>query len=81
LKKVQFILILSNRYGQALTYQVNGAGPQIPLDTLQSFIGNGSVSLLGTGIETLEFTNGFPAVEEISVAIKILVGRNAVEVT
>lgn len=72
---VKFLLIQSSHYSQDLTYQVNGGGNDIVLDSPQSFIGEGAVSTLDSAAQpsTLVFTNGLGD----DVQIQILVGRSA----
>ncbi len=72
--KVQFMLISSDHYGAALTYQVNAAGNIIALDTAQMFSGEGNVSLLGAPPQTLRFDNDLGK----DATVEILVGRKAV---
>lgn len=76
--KVLFLLIRSDRYGADLTYQVNGAGDDVSLDTPQVFIGKGSVSRLGAAPESLAFANNLVGPDAGDASIEVLVGRNAV---
>ena len=75
--KVQFLLIRSDRYGDDLTYKVNGAGDDVILDTPQVFVGKGSIGRLGAAPETLDIDNSLTGDLEGDAAIEILVGREA----
>ena len=73
---VQCMFIKADRYSTDITYDVNGAGNPIILDTPQSYIGQGAVSVLDTSSpSTLNITNNLAADD---VTIEILVGRSAV---
>jgi hypothetical protein len=72
--KVQFMLISSDHYGTALTYQVNATGDIIALDKAQMFTGDGNVSLLGAPPSSLRFDNSLGK----DATVEILVGRKAV---
>lgn len=72
--QVQFLLISSNQYGDALTYKVNeDTADEIKLNALQLLIGDGAVGLLGAAPEKLLFSNGMDS----ETSIQILVGRKA----
>ena len=73
---VQFLLIRSDRYGEGLTYKVNGAGAAVTLDQPQFFLGTGAVGVLGAAPKTLEVENKLASTEDVS--LEILVGRAAV---
>jgi hypothetical protein len=73
--RVQFLLIKSSQYGDALTYKVNNAGNAIKLDAPQLLIGDGAVGLLGASPPTtLGFTNNLAQ----DANIEVLVGRKAI---
>ena len=72
---VQCLFIQSSQYDPNITYQVNGGGPNIALDSPQNFVGEGAVSALDAAApSTLDFSNGL-ATDDVS--IQILVGRTA----
>ena len=73
--RVQFLLINSDQYGDALTYKVGTATEEVKLDSLQLFMGDGAVGLLGGAPATLSFSNGLSQ----AASIEILVGRNVTE--
>ena len=72
---VTCLVIQSSQYSPSITYQVNGGGDAIVLDSSQSFMGVGAVSALDSAAQpsTLVFTNGLAD----DVQIQILVGRSA----
>lgn len=73
---VQCLFIQADQYSVDITYQVNGAGNAITLDTPQAFIGEGAVSSLDASApSTLDFTNNLV---DNDVTIEILVGRSAI---
>ena len=73
---VKCAFIQPSRYGNDLSYQVNGAGASLVLDKPQSFIGQGSIDALDSAAPpaTLLFDNSLSE----DVDIQILVGRSAV---
>jgi hypothetical protein len=72
--EVKCLVIQATQYGVDLSYEVNGAGTAIVLDSPQCFIGEGAVSsLAGAPPSTLVFTNNLAD----DVDITILVGRSA----
>lgn len=78
--QVQFLLIRSNIYDTALTYQINALGTDdvptdtVQLDALQLFIGNGAIKLFNASpLEKLFFSNDL----DVPALIEILVGRKA----
>jgi hypothetical protein len=77
--QAQFLAILADRYGEKLTYHVDGvaAGPANPikLDAPQVLAGAGAVGLLGADPVKLVFTNTLD--DGKPVAVQILVGRKA----
>ncbi len=74
--QIQFLLIKSDQYGDALTYKVNDkANDAIRLDALQVLIGDGAVGLLKVPPEKLFISNGLAS----SASIDILVGRKAIK--
>jgi hypothetical protein len=74
--EVMFLLIQSSRYGEGLTYSVNGTGDAITLDQPQFLLGVGAVGLLGAAPQTLEVENNLAVAED--VRLEILTGRTAV---
>jgi len=72
--RVQFLLINSDLFDNALTYAPDG-GNAIPLDALQVLFGNGAVGLLGAPPQTLDVTNG---TAQDPVNIEVIVGRQAI---
>ncbi|HEX9775223.1 MAG TPA: hypothetical protein VGB83_06555 [Actinomycetota bacterium] len=73
--RVQFMVISSNTYGDALTYKINVAtAGLILLDAKQFLVGNGAIGLLDQPPEKLLFTNGLGQ----EVSIQIIVGRQAI---
>lgn len=75
---VFFLYLSSDRYGEELTYTVQGAGgvKDIPLDGPQLLAGAGMVGLLGTAPKKIDFRNRLG--EDNDAVITILVGRKAV---
>jgi hypothetical protein len=75
--KVKFLLISSDRYGDKLTYDVQGASGAVgvKLDSQQLLIGEGAIGLLGTAPKTLDFSNGLGTGNDATISI--LVGRDA----
>ena len=74
--EVLFLLIQSNRYGEGLTYRVNGAGDAIVLDQPQFFLGAGAVGVLGATPQTLEVENNLAVAAD--ARLEVLAGRKAV---
>jgi len=71
---VKCLVIQATQYSADLSYEVNGAGTSIVVDSPQSFIGEGAVSSLAAAApSTLEFTNNM--VDDVDITI--LVGRSA----
>ncbi|MCK5432363.1 MAG: hypothetical protein KAJ03_06435 [Gammaproteobacteria bacterium] len=78
--QVQFLLIKSEHYGDALTYKVNDTTDVIKLDALQMLMGNGAIELLDVlPPEKLLFSNALVSStgENIPASVEILVGRKA----
>lgn len=72
--RVQFLLVASTVYDDALTYKVNDpAGTAIKLDGQLLLLGDGAVGLLGAPPGKLIFHNG--AADDAT--IQILIGRKA----
>lgn len=71
--KVQFVLIMSTKYDDKLTFKVDGGANNIKLDEPQLLVGDGAVSLLNKDKSPKEFafTNDLDA----DVVVQILVGR------
>jgi hypothetical protein len=70
--EVLFLVITSDNYTDAeLSYVINDGADEIDLDAQQSFIGAGSVGLLGASPSKLTFTNKGSK----DAAVRILVGR------
>lgn len=74
--EVRFLLVRSDRYGEGLTYKVNGTGAPVTLDQPQFFLGTGAVGVLDTAPKTLEVENKLASAEDVE--LEILVGRSAV---
>jgi hypothetical protein len=74
--EVLFLLIQSDRYGEGLTYRVNGAGDPVVLDQPQFFLGAGAVGVLNAAPQTLEVENNLTVGE--AARLEVLVGRKAV---
>lgn len=70
--QVQLLLINSSDYTVGVTYEVDGSGTKIKLDSPQLFLGAGAVSLLGD-VNAISFTN--PHSEDVDVVISV--ARNA----
>lgn len=69
---VLFLVISADNYTDAeLSYVINDGTDEIEFDAQQSFIGAGSVGLLGTSPSKLTFTNK----GSMDAAVRILVGR------
>ncbi|MDJ0734413.1 MAG: hypothetical protein QNJ47_10130 [Nostocaceae cyanobacterium] len=76
---ISFLLIKSSLYSSSegeLTYKV-GNGNEIQLDQPQIFLGTGAVSLLGTDLKQMTFSNKYPDEDKNKAEIEILVGRDA----
>lgn len=70
--EVLFLVISADNYTEAeLSYVVNDGADEIEFDAQQSFIGAGSVNLLGASPSKLTFTNKGSK----DAAVRILVGR------
>jgi hypothetical protein len=70
--EVLFLVISADNYTDAeLSYVVNDGADEIAFDAQQSFIGAGSVGLLGASPSKLTFTNKGSK----DAAVRILVGR------
>lgn len=72
--RVQFLLINSDEFDDALTYEINATGNSIKLDAPQVLIGDGAVGLLGAPPNSLAVTNGLAQ----DVNIEVIVGRKAI---
>jgi hypothetical protein len=75
LNQVELLLIKSDPYGDAthpLSYKVGQS--TVALDSLQTFIGKGATSLLGSKPDILSFTN---KLDNKDATVQILVGRKA----
>ncbi len=87
--QISFLLIRSNLYNSSdgvIEYKVGEGDNEkiIKLDQPQIFLGTGTVSLLGTDLSQVKFSNGYspPGVDEPNkdknkAEIEILVGRDA----
>lgn len=74
--QVQFLLIKSDHYGDALTYKVNDSADVIQLDALHMLMGNGAIGLLNGPLEKLVFSNDLVlSSEKIPASVEILIGR------
>lgn len=75
--QVKFLLIVSDWYGEALSYKVNSdAGTPFELDEPHLLIGKGATAMLDPAPTKLVFTNTSDPDAE-GANIQILVGRNA----
>lgn len=74
--QVQFLLIKSDHYGDALTYKVNDSADVIQLDALHMLMGNGAIGLLNGPLKKLVFSNDLVlSSEKIPASVEILIGR------
>ena len=75
IKQIKLLSITSSRYDEKLTYKVDGAGSDIPLDAPQLLVGAGALGVMGTTAKQFVFTN--KAGMDKSADLQILVGRKA----
>jgi hypothetical protein len=70
---IQFLIIKSSVYGDALTYKVNSETTAIMLNSAHVFMGTGAVSVLNAAPAKLVFSNGLTD----AVTLDILIGVDA----
>jgi hypothetical protein len=70
---IQFLVIKSSAYGDALTYKVNSETTVIKLNSAHVFMGTGAVSILNTAPVKLVVSNGLAG----DVTLDLLVGIDA----
>jgi hypothetical protein len=70
---IQFLIITSSVYGNALTYTVNSETTARLLNAAHVFLGTGAVSILNPTLTKMVFTNGLTA----DVILDILIGIEA----
>jgi len=76
--QVKFLLIVSDWYGEALSYKVNSdAGTPFELDEPHLLIGKGATAMLDPAPTKLVFTNTTSDSDAEDANVQILVGRNA----
>jgi hypothetical protein len=70
---IQFLIIKSTTYGDALSYKVNSETTAIKLNAAHVFMGTGAVSILNAAPAKLVFTNGLTG----DVTLDLLIGIDA----
>lgn len=76
--QVQFLLIISDWYGEEISYKVNAnTGTPFVLNEPHLLIGKGAVSMLGSAPTKLLFSNTTSEAAARDAKIQILIGRDA----
>jgi hypothetical protein len=70
---IQFLVVKSSAYGDALTYKVNSETTAIKLNAAHVFMGTGAVAVLNAALAKLVFTNGLTG----DVTLDLLIGVDA----
>jgi len=70
---IQFLVIKSSAYGDALTYKINSETTVIKLNSAHVFMGTGAVAILNTAVAKLVVSNGLTG----DVTLDLLVGIDA----
>ena len=74
-KQIKLLSLTSSMYDEKLTYKIDAAGNDIPLDAPQLFVGAGSLGLIGATAKQFVFTNRAGLAKPAD--LQILVGRKA----
>ena len=76
--QVKFLLVVSDWYGEALSYKVNfGTGTSFELDEPHMLTGGGAVAMLDPAPKQLLFSNTTAGADARDANVQILVGRDA----
>jgi hypothetical protein len=72
---IKLLSVTSSVYDPKITYKIDGAGGDIPLDAPHVFVGAGAIGLIGATAKQFVFTNKAGASKAADLVI--LVGRKA----